>query len=386
MEVALPATEITIQEIVDQIRDFEDEPSPSGGMDIPHILDAAGKQPLGGTDSVGMTITLRDWTIKFADRGGPDWVTCNIRGGNIVAYNTTTQEYVVPITPAEYVNTNITASSSATLSEQSSIQFSSFQNMITIDVANGTAGTAFPIGTYEQPVNNLADAQTIAIERGLSMLHILGNITLGASANIDGYEIVGQNSTLSTITVTGGCSTEGTEFLDCELQGTLDGSTKLRNVDILNLSGFKGHAEFCCLGGTITVAGTSSEQALLTDCHQGSVGIGAIEINMNGDSGALAMRNYSGAIKITNKSGSSKAIFDFAQGRIELASSITAGDFILRGVGIITSNDATGINLDTSGLVSPSSVANSTWDETTAEARTQGSYGKHLRRIRNQTV
>ena len=64
-------TEITIQEIVDQIRDFEDEISPAGGMDIPYILDAAGKQPLGGGDLVGMTITLIDWTIKFADRPGP---------------------------------------------------------------------------------------------------------------------------------------------------------------------------------------------------------------------------------------------------------------------------------------------------------------------------
>ena len=113
MEVGIDATEITIQEIVNQVRIFENDLTPQGGMDIPHILSAAGKQPLGGTDMVGVTITLIDWKIKFADR--TSWITCNIRGGNIVAYNTATQSYVVPVEPAAYVNTNITASSSATL-------------------------------------------------------------------------------------------------------------------------------------------------------------------------------------------------------------------------------------------------------------------------------
>jgi len=119
MEVALPDTEITIQEIVDQIRDFEDNPSPdnTGGMDIPHILSAGGKEPLTDTTWVGITITLIDWTIKFANRGGPGWITCNIVGGNIVAYDTGISEYVSPITPGTYVNTNITASSSATIAE-----------------------------------------------------------------------------------------------------------------------------------------------------------------------------------------------------------------------------------------------------------------------------
>jgi len=121
IQVELPDTQVSVQEIVDQIRDFEDNPAPdnTGGMDIPHILEAAGKQPLTDTTSVGMTITLVDWTIKFADRAGPTWVTCDITGGNIVAYNTGTLQYVSPISPAAYVNTNIAQSSSATISEGS---------------------------------------------------------------------------------------------------------------------------------------------------------------------------------------------------------------------------------------------------------------------------
>ena len=119
MEVSLPDTEITIQEIVNQVRNFEDNTAPdnTGGMDIPFILSAGGKEPLTSTTWVGITITLIDWTIKFADRAGPSWISCNIVGGNIVAYDTGTSDYVIPITPATYVNTNITASSSATIAE-----------------------------------------------------------------------------------------------------------------------------------------------------------------------------------------------------------------------------------------------------------------------------
>jgi len=46
------------------------------------------------------------------------------------------------------------------------IEYSSFGGGVTVDIINGVAGTIFPIGTKEAPVNNLSDALLIAEYRG----------------------------------------------------------------------------------------------------------------------------------------------------------------------------------------------------------------------------
>ena len=53
--VLTPDTEITIQNLLNGIREFEDELS---SMDIPKIVSCAGKEQLGGGVQVGLTLTL----------------------------------------------------------------------------------------------------------------------------------------------------------------------------------------------------------------------------------------------------------------------------------------------------------------------------------------
>ena len=113
IEVDLPDTEIQIQELIDVIRSWEDELSPA--MDITRVADAAGKDDLGGGVLVGITLTLREgWRLKFADRPGPDWVTCNVFGGNLVATDEN-DDASIAIAPAEYVNTNTQGSQSPSI-------------------------------------------------------------------------------------------------------------------------------------------------------------------------------------------------------------------------------------------------------------------------------
>jgi len=112
--VKKPDKEITIQELYNTIRDYEDE---TYNMETDKICDCSGKEELGGGTYVGLTLKLIDWKLKFEDRSGPDYVTCNVRGGNLVAYDTTLGDYVNPIEPAAYVTVTLTSSSSATLQE-----------------------------------------------------------------------------------------------------------------------------------------------------------------------------------------------------------------------------------------------------------------------------
>jgi len=57
IEVDIADTEITIQELINSIRDYEDS---QFAMDIPKIATATGKQSLGGGILVGITLELLD--------------------------------------------------------------------------------------------------------------------------------------------------------------------------------------------------------------------------------------------------------------------------------------------------------------------------------------
>ena len=113
--VLVPDTEVTVQELLNAIRNWEDELI---NLDVPKIANATGKDDLGGGVSVGITLKLLNWKVKFEARTGPDWVICNIRGGNLVAVDDI-DDAMSPIEPSDYVTVTLTASSSATIAEGS---------------------------------------------------------------------------------------------------------------------------------------------------------------------------------------------------------------------------------------------------------------------------
>jgi hypothetical protein len=147
-----PDTEITIQELIDKIRDWEDEQEQ---LSIYKVANATGKEELGGGVKVGITLTLIDWKITFEARLGPTWTLCNINGGNLVRYDTDTLTYGNPIEPSAYTTITLTSSSSATLQELEQLQYSSFQNAVWVDVTSSNYGTDFPNGSRAYPVNNI---------------------------------------------------------------------------------------------------------------------------------------------------------------------------------------------------------------------------------------
>jgi len=110
--IGSPSVEITIQDLVDTSRELEDD---FDGLDNPHLVNAAGKEDLGGGVNVGITASLQNARVAFEARDGPDYVQCNIAGGNLVAVNSggTTMN---PIEPTSYTQVIKTSSSSATLS------------------------------------------------------------------------------------------------------------------------------------------------------------------------------------------------------------------------------------------------------------------------------
>lgn len=107
--VLAPDTEITIQELYNAIRDWEDDPE---NMSEAKVCDATGKDPLGAGLYTAITLVLINWKLKFQDRTEP--TVCIVRGGNLLAIDEY-GNFVYPIAPAENVTTIIAQSTAASL-------------------------------------------------------------------------------------------------------------------------------------------------------------------------------------------------------------------------------------------------------------------------------
>lgn len=370
-------TELTIQNLLNDIRKYEEL---NENLEVATIATASGKDELGGGVKVGVTLKLINWKVKFADR--TEWTICKVTGGNLVCYDTSSQSYVYPLANSDYVMASLTSSSSATLQELEAIQFSSFQNGVWVSPTDGEAGTTFPIGTREYPSNNFADALSVASSRGFNTIYLMESFTCN-NHNLDGLIIIGENIILTTLTLNGSCSTEGTEFKEMTIKGAFDGNVLLEHCRLESVTGFVGEARNCILNTSLGLGGTSSDVALLLDCWLGSSIVGGYSIiDMNGDGCALNIRAHSGAIKIINKTGASKVAIDFLSGRLLLDSTITAGTFYVRGVGEISENNATGITLFDEPLVNPAKIADAVLDEPISEHTVPDSFADFINFIK----
>jgi len=373
IEVEAPATEITMQELINGIRDFEDD---NLGMSFAKIANASGKQDLGGGVLVGITVTLIDWKLKFEDRPGPDFIICNVTGGNLVRYDTVLDQYTSPIEPAAYVTVTLTASSSATLQELAAIQYSSFNGGVTVDVTSSYSGTTYPVGTPRQPVNNFADALSILTERGFTTFYVMGDALIDVAGDYSGLIFIGESPVKSTLTISSGANVFNAEFYNAHIKGYLDGNVTLQDCLITDLNYINGYIQACILGeGTIILSG--GNPAYILDCWSGVPGQTMPVLDCGGSGQAVNIRNYNGDIKLINKTGPENISIDLNSGQVELDSTITNGTIVIRGIGKVIDNSS-GTTVDLTNLINPPTIATSVWSEPTVNHETYGTFGAML--------
>ncbi len=107
--VADTVTEVTVQQLVNAIRDYET----TGIETVALFAEVSGKQVLDATTSVAITLKLLDdWRVQFEDRAGPTYVRCRVTGGNLLADNTFGDD---PIAQSDFTTCSYAMSTSATL-------------------------------------------------------------------------------------------------------------------------------------------------------------------------------------------------------------------------------------------------------------------------------
>jgi hypothetical protein len=243
--------------------------------------------------------------------------------------------------------------------QQAEIEYASFGGGVTLDVVNGGAGTDYPRGTLQQPVNNLTDAMTIATERGFNTIHVLGDLTIDTSGDYSGMIFIGESQSKTLLTISAGANVLNCEFYDAAIGGILDGNARLKNCLVNNLDYIHGFVESCVLSaGTIVLGG--SEMAHFLNCWSGVPGTDTPIIDMGGSGQELSFRNYNGGIKIINKTGIESVSLDINSGHVILDSTVTNGDIVVRGVGHLTDNSV-GTTVDPHAFICIDTIAEGVW-------------------------
>mgnify|MGYP003642638420 CR=1 FL=1 len=291
----------------------------------------------------------------------------------------------------DVVNPNqvsVRSSNSAGLISNQAIEFSSFNGGVTIDANNSTgrasSGVNFPSGTLQQPVDNLDDLYLIAATRGFNKVYILGDLNLNDTQAWSAFQFEGESILKTLVTVDPTANTENCEFMQCSIQGELDGNSQIESSCITDLNFVDGFIYKCSIGPNTIKLGTSVS-ANIFSCYSTVLGESTPFIDMN-QTGTLALRDYNGGITLKNYSGSSSHSIDLASGQIILENTITSGTFVVRGVGKLI--DTAGNHLKSGNwnggvtiineLINNDSVSGSVWDAPLINHTNPGTTGESL--------
>tara|TARA_R110002111_G_scaffold1288_1_gene8818 strand:+ start:2492 stop:3637 length:1146 start_codon:yes stop_codon:yes gene_type:complete len=246
---------------------------------------------------------------------------------------------------ADVVNVNqvsVRSANSAGLQDLSTLLTAAYQGQVVFNTS-GQAGTAIPVGTRATPVDNFADAITISNTIGIRRIQMASSGTLQNSAVATGKVFSGDNSTADTLTITTSAEVTDCTFENLKVTGVLDGNNTFKNCEVQNINYVNGLLQECSIVGTIEVDGNA--QCNIVNCWSGTAGIAddqLVTIDMGTSGNSLALRNFSGGIKLINYAGSGSISLDFASGRVVIDATCTGGTIGVRGICDVTDNSAAG--------------------------------------------
>lgn len=267
---------------------------------------------------------------------------------------------------------SIIVNNAAGLISNAAIEYASFNGGVSVDVTSSNTGTVFPIGTPQAPVNNLQDAMLIAVTRGFGVVFAIGDLTIDSGYDYTDMTFIGESKTKSTITVSAAATVINCEFYEATVTGTLDGGSTIEHCIIIDLNYINGVIESCMLKGTIVLGGGA--EAHILDCWSGIAGAGTPVIDLGGSGQDLALRAYSGGVKLINKSGADSVSIDLVSGRLEIDSTVTAGVIIVRGIGHLDDNSI-GASVESHDLLNVDNVSLAVWDTDFADFTDVGTMG-----------
>ncbi len=319
------------------------------------IIDLVGPNRILGSASIDGI-----WTIKNVAAGPPPTIAqLEFNTGQLTIDSTCTGGNII-VNGIVTVTDNSGTSCLVIRDGQIEAAPGAYREEVLLDITNGSSGTTYPLGTTGYPVDNLADAKTIAEANNIYNIKVFGSITL--TSDFSGYTFFGHSSVSTSVNINGQ-AVEGSVFKDLTLTGNGIGYFEAVNCEILSgSSDIEGHLENCILGGAFTI---KAAKTLKADRCTSSAGC-TFDLNATG---SLAFSNFSGVIaSVSNATDSGCLVAVTGIYLLTLSNSLTAGQALIAGVGILTDN-SNGMTITEKTL--PSAV----WDEAMGSHQDAGSVG-----------
>lgn len=262
------------------------------------------------------------------------------------------------------------------------IENMSFNNGVSLDVINGSAGTAYPVGNEEHPSDNLTDAITIANSRGFKKLYLRESMTGANALNglFSGFTIIGQSPVNTDIEIDDIANCEKVTIKQCNIvAGDLDGGTHITECYVGNINYMDGQIDHCGLYGNILLSG--NKDAVISNSYiidQDS----PLTIDMGGTGQSLAMPKFTGIVSFSNLSDPESEIgVGINGGKVTFEDTITAGNHLVGGDGLCDdfSTGPAEVNID--GLSNKNTIALAVWANT-EHSHPVGSHGEMLHRLK----
>jgi hypothetical protein len=266
---------------------------------------------------------------------------------------------------------------------------------IWIDTANGTSGTeTFENGTVDNPVDNIADANSLATSLGIARFQILPGSSIDFAdpgADQENQEFIGKRWTLAL----GGRSVSGSYFENADVSGVCTGASEPEffhcHMGAVTLP--PSDCEQCLLEGTVTIG--SAGDFFFEDCKSGVAGTTTPVLDFGSGLNAsnANFRSYSGGIEIQNM-GTGAGSYNMSlegDGQLVVNANCSAtSEISIRGHFPI-SGDATAIAaiaFSDDARFTRSEMADDVWDEiiSTSAHNTAQSAGKRLRQLASVVI
>lgn len=323
----------TVDAQVDLYSDWKEWVKLADNAKYPPAFRTTGGDPLTPGISAGAYFFIRNdlgWRIKPAEEDATITLIGNLapEDATLGVFNPTVGAFTVAILGLQ----PITQSVAQILTEQ---QSAAFNGKVAIDTVNGVSGTGLPVGYASNPVNNLADAVTIAAREGIRWFTLRGAITLNQAFDNYTFESIGRNDLI----IFNSQSVQDSKFIGCTLQGAASNSDiEASKCHLDNLSAAFGHFHQCGIENNMTISGDTT----IVDGYSDIAGNTKPWVSLNGGAYSLGVRGWHGGFELRSVTNvAARVSFDGDAARLLLAASCTAGEIVV-GHGVFRQDSSAG--------------------------------------------
>lgn len=227
-----------------------------------------------------------------------------------------------------------------------------YGGQVVVDFTELDSGTAYPYGTWGQPVNTFEHAKEIALRYGINEI-LIRNGNGAVTGDMSNYQISSVNNRNSVV-LAPSANLDGTTFKNLTIEGYCSGNTvQMSNCKVYDLYDFVGSLENCSIHGTIQPANLGT--FYMFGCRSGIPGeqfsTPIIDCTKAFSGLSVAIRSYTGSLTWRNITTSNfTGSFELDSGKIYIESNCTAGYLSVRGVATL-SDLSNGLIVDQTALV-----------------------------------